>query len=108
MISLSLLYFISSNLNLSHGLQQRQESKKRTEEDLLFILAVFTIAVFAILFFFSKEFVYAHLKNQQILTFQTYKACPKVFADKRDYTHFFIARAIRREIESAKLLWEYL
>jgi flagellar basal body-associated protein FliL len=52
--------------------------KKKLEEGLLLILAVFAIAVVAIFFFFSKKFVYNHhLENQQILTLQTYKACPK-------------------------------
>jgi flagellar basal body-associated protein FliL len=59
------------------------------EEGLLLILAVFAIAVFAILFFFfSKKFVYNHFKNQQLLTLQTYKACPKSSCRLRS---FFVA-----------------
>jgi len=45
------------------------------EESLLFILAVFTIAVFAILFFFETESFHFHFKNQQIVALQTYKSC---------------------------------
>jgi len=43
---------------------QRQNSKKRKWRMLLlFILAVFTVAVFAILFFFHTRNVYLHLKK---------------------------------------------
>ena len=53
--------------------------KNWLEEDLLFVLAVFTIAVFAVfLFFFSNEHVCGHFKNQQKVTLPTYKAIQKI------------------------------
>gem|GEM_PF-6894471 len=55
------------------------------EEDLLFVLAIFTIAVFAVfLFLFSNKHVCGHFKNQQKETLAAYKHCPNLWKRKKN------------------------